>query len=53
MSDDYPYFQRASGECRCVDCDKPYWKHPLDSRYVDRDGRLWLRRLCNGDLVKL
>lgn len=38
---------RAHGDCECVDCDLPFWKHPQVL------GATWLRRLCDGRLVKL
>lgn len=40
-------WSRAHGDCECVDCDKPYWKHPQVL------GATWLRRICDGRLVKL
>ncbi len=52
-TDDYPEFRRASGDCPCPVCEKPYRKHPHDPRYRDWNGEPWLNRLCNGDLVKL
>lgn len=52
-------FRRASGDCVCDVCGKPYWKHPDATEpealgNVDGDGlKPFLTRLCNGDLVKL
>jgi len=37
---------RASGDCICDICSKPYWKH---HRVI---GALWLTKLCNNDFVK-
>lgn len=44
--------RRASGEMLCDECGEPYRKH---KHTADRDwnGEPWLRKLCNGDVVKL
>lgn len=42
-----PDFRRASGSCICSICGKEYRKHPHN------DPWMWLRKLCNGDHVKL
>lgn len=34
-------------------CSEPYWKHALDPEFLSWEDRPFLRRLCNGDLVKL
>jgi len=55
--DTYPDFVRAGGDCVCELCSRPYRKHPHDMRYLATDGTgkeyPWLRRLCDGRLVKL
>lgn len=43
---------RASGEVPCTVCGQAYRRHPLAWEYLDWQGEPWLRRLCNGDLVK-
>jgi hypothetical protein len=50
--DDPIEFYRAGGDCICPQCNKEYRKHP-HSEHLAYDGYPWLRRLCNGDLVKL
>jgi hypothetical protein len=45
-------FYRASGDMICKFCKTPYYDHPLDTTVEGYDGP-FLRRLCNGDLVKL
>jgi type IV secretory pathway VirB10-like protein len=47
-----PEFRRAGGDVTCVDCGKPYRKHPLDPNEVGFAGP-FLNRLCGGELVKL
>ncbi len=41
------------GEEFCEDCQKLYKRHLFDIRFVDYYGCFWLRKLCNGDLVKV
>lgn len=50
-----PEFYRADGRVLCTVgiCGKPYSRHPLAREHLDFQGQPWLRRLCNGDLVKL
>lgn len=48
-SEDY---YRASGDMICARCQKPYRKHE-EGGPIGYDGQRFLRRLCNGDLVKL
>lgn len=45
-------FGRASGECVCTLCNRPYRKHPF-SEHRSYDDQPFLHRLCNGRLVKL
>lgn len=45
-------YRRASGESICAECSKPYRKHPRGGP-LGMDDEQFLRRLCNGDLVKL
>jgi hypothetical protein len=45
-------FHRADGNCTCDECGQPYWRHPLSGPLSDL-GLPFLRRLCNGELVKL
>lgn len=46
-------FRRASGECVCATCSEPYWRHSFAPEFLSWEGQPFLRRLCNGDLVKL
>lgn len=48
-------FTRASGDCVCEACSKKYADHPMarEQEWLDYEGRPYLRRLCNGKLVKL
>ena len=50
---DYPDFRRAGGACICDGCGEEYRKHPHDQRYKTYEGNPYLRRLCDGRLVKL
>lgn len=46
--------RRASGDCVCELCSKPYWQHPNDETHLSGiDGAPYLRILCDGSLVKL
>ncbi len=45
-------FYRASGEMVCVSCDRPYRKHARGGP-IGMDDQRFLRRLCDGSLVKL
>jgi hypothetical protein len=45
------HFVRASGDCVCDVCGKSYYQHPMAGPLFE--GRQWLHRVCNGDLVKL
>ena len=55
MTDSYPDFTYAAGDCICEVCGKPYWRHLGDQRYLTEDGTgrkyPWLHRLCDGRLV--
>lgn len=53
--DGAPHFYRASGDCVCRWCGKEYRKHPNSEHRAPESmgGYPFLRRLCNGDLVKL
>ena len=44
---------RASGQVECGVCGKTYQRHPVERTLVDHEGRPFINRLCNGDLVKL
>jgi hypothetical protein len=46
-------FYRAHGEIICPDCGKEYWRHPWFMECLGMDDQPYLKRLCNGDLVKL
>jgi hypothetical protein len=46
-------FYRAGGTVICDRCGLEYWRHPYSPHYPADDGRAFLNRLCNGDLVKL
>jgi len=50
---DYPEFTRASGQCICSICGREYWRHPHDFRWLDWIEVPYLRKLCDGTLVKL
>ena len=43
---------RADGDCVCQVCGTMYRQHPVDPQ-LSYDGQPFLRRLCNGDRVKL
>ena len=45
--DEYPLFQRASGECRCERCGEPFKAHPMSGAWF------WLTRVCGALQVKL
>lgn len=49
--DDFEDYSRASHLCICT-CGKEYWKHPFDGP-IGFEGKQFLRRICNGKLVKL
>jgi len=48
-------FIRASGDCVCDQCGDKYFDHPSEKskQNLDWEGRPFLRRLCDGTLVKL
>jgi hypothetical protein len=48
-----PEFTRASGQSICPACGERYLAHPHADEYPGYDGRPFLRRLCDGRLVKL
>ena len=43
---------RASHLCVCDDCGREYWRHP-NTDHRDNTGQPYMRKLCNGDIVKL
>lgn len=45
-------FYRACGDLICEECKEEYYRHPF-SEHLDFDNKPWLRKLCNGDLIKL
>lgn len=45
-------FRRAGGDCVCNRCGKTYREHPHDGAIL-YDGHPFLRKLCDGSLVKL
>lgn len=45
-------YRRASGEVICEPCSKPYRVHAQGGP-IGMDGRRFLRRLCDGSLVRL
>jgi hypothetical protein len=60
--DPYPFndehvqnrMRRASGDCGCDACGKPYRKHPHEPTILSGiDGTPFLHQLCDGSLVKL
>lgn len=46
-------FYRADAELICESCSKTYGRHPDEPAYLGFDDQPYLRRLCNGDLIKL
>lgn len=44
--------RRASGDSICSKCGRDYYSHPMAGP-PDRDGSLYLNRLCDGRMVKL
>lgn len=50
--EDYPVFTRASGTLLCPVCGKEYWRHPHEMKWLDWMGAGYLRKLCDGKLVK-
>lgn len=52
---DLTWMYRASGHCLCPICGREYYDHKRadETWNLDWEGRPFLRRLCNGDLVKL
>lgn len=49
---DEEYF-RADGQCRCDLCGTLYNNHEPVVCFSEMGEQLWLRRLCDGTLVKL
>lgn len=45
-------YLRTSGDLVCEECGKKYYAHPF-SEHKSYDGHPWLRKLCNGKLIKL
>ena len=45
-------WHRAGGGVICAECGKEYRSHLFVEEYRDWQGEPWLRKLCNGDLVK-
>ena len=48
-----PIFAVAEPTAICEPCGRTYEEHPNDMNHLDWDGRPYLRKLCNGKLVKL
>ena len=46
-------FYRAAGNMVCQICQKYYNQHEFDYQKPSPNGEPFLRRLCDGDLVKL
>lgn len=53
LRDSAPQFIRAGAGMICPECGKEYRKHPNAKEHLDWQGHPYLRRLCNGKLVKL
>lgn len=51
--DDGEEYYRADGDVRCESCGKMYRDHDVELRFSDTGEELWLRRLCDGKLIKL
>jgi hypothetical protein len=47
-----PGYHRAGGDCVCPACGKKFYDHPYTG-HRDHSGHRWLKRLCDGRLVKL
>jgi hypothetical protein len=45
--------RRASSDCVCDRCGLKYWWHPFEDSIVGDMQLPFLRRLCDGSLVKL
>lgn len=45
--------RHASGEALCGICSMPYSRHKFERAILDPEGQPYIKRLCNGDLVKL
>lgn len=46
-------WDRATGTVVCDQCGRTYSRHPDVKEYIDQDGNTWLKKLCDGRLVKL
>jgi hypothetical protein len=46
-------FVRAGGDCVCSACGKKYYDHPYDERFRGPNDERYIKRLCDGRLVKL
>ena len=47
------WFYRADGDLICDGCERKYFRHPFEATVLGYDQLPFLRRLCDGDLVKL
>ncbi len=45
--------RRASGSAVCNLCQKSYGQHKYERSILNPEGKPYIQRLCNGDLVKL
>ncbi len=45
-------FVRVNGDCICTHCSRDYYSHPFTDE-LGYDGQPFLRRLCDGRIVKL
>ena len=48
-----PEYIRASGETLCEICQRPFYRHEWYRELLGYDREPFLRRICNGQLVKL
>lgn len=46
-------FDHADGNMTCQACEQPYRRHPFADEYPGYGDEPFLRRLCDGSLVKL
>lgn len=49
----YHQVRRASGEALCTTCQRRYSQHKYERAILNPEGKPYIHRLCNGDLVKL
>lgn len=53
MRNEMPEFEAALSQESCAVCSRSFYQHPLDEGYRSWHGHPFLRKLCDGRLVKL